>query len=71
MLHTLAKCPRDTWIRNWQRNETLIDLTKIPTSLVHEILTEFDEVKVGDRSNLFNYFVEKRLNNLVENLGEF
>ena len=71
MLHTLAKCPRDTWIRNWQRNETLIDLTKIPTSLVHEILTEFDEVKVGARSNLFNYFVEKRLNNLVENLGEF
>ena len=71
MLHTLAKCPRDTWIRNWQRNETLIDLTKIPTSLVHEILVEFDEVKVGDRSNLFNYFVEKRLNNLVENLGEF
>ncbi len=23
MLHTLVKCPRDTWIRNWQRNETL------------------------------------------------
>ena len=70
-LSSIAKCPKDTWIRNWQRNETLIDLSKIPTSLVHEILTEFDEVKVGDRSNLFNYFVEKRLNNLVENLGEF
>ena len=71
MLYALAKCPKDTWIRNWQRNETLIDLSKIPTPLVHEILTEFDEVKVGARSNLFNYFVEKRLNNLVENLGEF
>ena len=71
VLHTLVKCPRDTWIRNWQRNETLIDLTKIPTSLVQEILVEFDEVKVGNRKDLFNYFVEKRLNNLVENLGEF
>ena len=71
VLHMLAKCPRDTWIRNWQRNETLIDLTKIPTSLVQEILVEFDEVKVGNRKDLFNYFVEKRLNNLVENLGEF
>ena len=70
-LYMLAKCPKDTWMRNWQRNETLIDLTKIPSPVVHDILIEFDEVKVGDRSNLFNYFVEKRLNNLVENLGEF
>ena len=70
-LYMLAKCPKDTWIRNWQRNETLIDLTKIPTSLVHEILVEFDEVKVGSRNNLFDYFIANRLNNLVENLGEF
>ena len=70
-LYMLAKCPRDTWMRNWQRNETLIDLTKIPSPVVHDILIEFDEVKVGSRNNLFDYFITNRLNNLVENLGEF
>ena len=70
-LYMLAKCPRDTWMRNWQRNETLIDLTKIPSPVVHDILIEFDEVKVGSRNNLFDYFIANRLNNLVENLGEF
>ena len=30
-LFQLAKCNRDTWVRNWQRNETLIDLGKIPS----------------------------------------
>ena len=70
-LYMLAKCPKDTWIRNWQRNETLIDLTKIPSPVVHDILIEFDEVKVGSRNNLFDYFIANRLNNLVENLGEF
>ena len=39
--------------------------------MVHDILIEFDEVKVGSRNNLFDYFIANRLNNLVENLGEF
>ena len=49
-LYMLAKCPRDTWIRNWQRNETLIDLTKIPVDIQYKILKEYDSVKVRSRS---------------------
>ena len=71
LLHTLAKCPKDTWVRNWQRNETLIDLNKIPSAVVHDILIEFDEVKTGDRSKLFGYFVEKKLSKLIQSIGDF
>ena len=70
-LYNLAKCPRDTWIRNYQRNETLIDLTKIPNDIENEILNQFGNAEVGDRSKLFNYFVEKKLNNLIQSIGDF
>ena len=70
-LYNLAKCPRDTWIRNYQRNETLIDLNKIPNDIENEILNQFGNEEVGDRSKLFNYFVEKKLNNLIQSIGDF
>ncbi len=70
-LFQLAKCPKDTWVRNWQRNETLIDLSKIPKDITKEINREFDEAEVGSRSNLFNYFVENKLTKLIDNLGDF
>ena len=70
-LFQLAKCNRDTWMRNWQRNETLIDLNKIPDDIRNDILREFKDTKTGDRSKLFNYFVEKKLNNLIQSIGDF
>jgi hypothetical protein len=70
-LYNLAKCPKDTWIRNWQRNETLINLDKIPTDIQDKILLEFENVKVKDRSGLFDYFLKNRLNSLIENIGDF
>ena len=70
-LFQLAKCNRDTWVRNWQRNETLIDLGKIPQDIQDEILREFKNAPTGDRSKLFNYFVEKKLNNLIQSIGDF
>ena len=70
-LFQLAKCPKDTWVRNWKRNETLIDLSKIPKDITNEINREFDDVEVGSRSNLFNYFIENKLTKLIDNLGDF
>ena len=70
-LFQLAKCNRDTWVRNWQRNETLIDLNKIPDDIRNEILREFKDTQTGDRSKLFNYFVEHKLNNLIQSIGDF
>lgn len=63
--------PNDEVKRNFQRNETLIDLTKSPDELFIKILEEFRDAPEGDRSKLLNYFTEKRLRNLVESIGEF
>jgi hypothetical protein len=63
--------PNDEVKRNFQRNETLIDLTKSPNELFIKILEEFRDAPEGDRSKLLNYFTEKRLRNLVESIGEF
>ena len=57
--------------RNYQRNEKLIDLSKIPNELENEILTEFHGAPFGDRSKLLNYFIKSRLKNLTETIGEF
>ena len=70
-LYTLARCPRDTWIRNWQRNQTLIDLGRIPPEISTEILKEYNDIIPNDRSKLFNYFIEHKLNDLMQNIGDF
>ena len=63
--------PNDEVVRNYQRNETLIDLTKSPDELYLKILEEFHNAPEGDRSKLLNYFIQKRLNNLTESIGDF
>ena len=57
---------------NWERNKTLIDLSYIPTEYEDEILSQFNtEVTSGGRENLLNYFIEKKLRNLMEHIGDF
>ena len=63
--------PNDETIRNYQRNQTLIDLDKSPKELFLLILKEFQNAPEGDRSKLLNYFIQKRLNNLTESIGDF
>jgi len=58
-------------LRNYRRNEMLIDLTKIPTKLYDEIINTYVNKKDVGRGKLFNYFVKNRLKNLMENLNEF
>ena len=70
-LATMARCPKDTWKRNWKRNETLIDLSKIPGVVRDDILKEYNDVKTADRSKLFGYFVEKKLSKLIQSIGDF
>ena len=34
-------------------------------------LRAYQDAPEGDRSKLLNYFIDKRLNNLTESIGEF
>ena len=58
-------------LRNYHRNQTLVDLDKIPESICINITTEFDNQEFGDRSQLLNYFIKYRLKNLTEYIHEF
>ena len=57
--------------RNHQRNTKLIDLSEVPEKLSDEIMVAFNEAPEGDRSKLLNYFIDKRLKNLMESIGDF
>ena len=57
--------------RNYQRNSKLINLDNIPEELEQCILDDFKGATCGDRSKLLNYFMDKRLKSLTEQIGEF
>ena len=58
-------------LRNYKRNEELIDLDFVPESLEQQILEEYEKPINGDRGKLMPYFIDKQLKNLMENIGDF
>ncbi len=58
------------WAAGYIRNEKLVDLINTPDYIREQVLEQFN-VDPGGRDGLFNYFVKKRLNNLIENISEF
>ena len=69
-LESMESMPDETK-RNYQRNEKLINLDKIPEELEDQILSEIDAAPHGDRSKLLNYFIDNRLKELTESIGDF
>ena len=63
-------CTEDM-MRNYQRNKTLIDLDMIPIDLKEKILDAYELPPKGERSGLLNYFIQKRLKNLMNDIGDF
>ena len=63
-------CTEDM-LRNYQRNRTLIDLEYIPSDLKERILEDYRKPPKGERSKLLNYFINKRLKNLMNDIGYF
>jgi len=61
----------DEMLRNYKRNEMLIDLTKIPESLKQNILDTYESTKGHTRQEFMNYMVANRLKNLIEVIDEF
>ena len=57
--------------RNLSRNRSLIDLSYIPSEYKEQILQEFDNVQVAPRGGLLTYFINNRLMDLQESIGDF
>ena len=60
----------DKYYRNYLRNETLIDLDKIPSDIESNILTEFTHLEVPS-GLVFDYLRKHRLNDLLDNIEDF
>lgn len=61
----------DNMLRGYLRNQQLVDLNFIPENLRAKIVSEYEAQSGKDRGKLFNYFIEKRLKNLIESINEF
>ena len=61
----------EAMLRNYHRNKTMVDLRETPKSIRINIVNQYDNQEAGDRSQLLNYFVDKRLKNLMEVIDEF
>ena len=58
-------------LRNYSRNQMLIDLTKIPEELQEQIVDTFESSPKRGREKLFNYFIKNKMKHLMEHLQEF
>ena len=70
----LWKEDRSSWTeemhRNFHRNETMVDLSKTPESIRINITNQYRQ-QTPKHGRLMEYFVEKRLKNLMEHISEF
>lgn len=73
-LSELFKGPQsmdENTLRNYHRNRLMIDLSEIPAAYKEKILEEYGKEKTIGRSQLFNYFLEKKLRNLIGDIQDF
>ena len=61
----------ETMVRGYKRNESLIDLSKIPSDIYNMVVTQYHEQKDKKRGDLLNYFIKFKLKNLMPLIGDF
>ena len=57
-------------MRGYKRNQTLVDLDYIPREIDADINEQYDSYQIP-KADLLNYFIKKRLKNLMENITDF
>lgn len=62
-----------TMLRNYKRNQQLIDLSLTPDWVRDNVMREFQsqEGKPNNRQHLFNYFIKFKLKGLMESINDF
>ena len=61
----------ENMLRNYKRNEQLVDLSYTPKEIVEKVIEEYNAQSGKKRDKLLNYFIQYRLKNLMEVIGEF
>ena len=52
-------------LRNWKRNSELIDFSKIPTSIVDNIIMTFNKYRANPSVNI-QYLIDNNIQDLIE-----
>jgi hypothetical protein len=61
----------DAFIKNYQRNQMLIDLSKIPQDIEEQIINSFNSSPKKDRSMILDYFIQNKMKNMMEFVEDF
>jgi hypothetical protein len=61
----------ENMLRNYRRNEMLIDLGKIPEEFKQKILDTYKTAKTNGREKIFDYLIKHRMKMLMEHIQEF
>lgn len=61
----------ETMLRNFKRNQQLVDLSMIPDHIKTKVIESYQSQTGKSRDKLFNYFIDKRLKNLLTDIGQF
>jgi hypothetical protein len=65
------KAESEDWYEGYKRNAAIIDLSNTPSEIVEESIRQYHEQADKGRKKLFNFFISRKLNNLIENISEF
>ena len=57
--------------RGWKRNQQLVDLSHTPQDITKKIVDQYDTYEYNKRDKLLNYFIQNKLRNLIEHIGDF
>ena len=58
-------------MRGWKRNQQLVDLSHTPQDIKRKIVDQYDTYEYNQRDKLLNYFIQNKLRNLIEHIGDF
>ena len=61
----------DRMLRNYRRNQQLVDLDFIPKNIIEQTNEIYDNYKLNERSKIFNYFVKNKMKNMMEVIHDF
>jgi hypothetical protein len=61
----------EAMLRNFKRNQQLVDLSMIPEHIKTKVMESYQTQSGKSRDKLFNYFIDKRLKNLLTDIGQF
>lgn len=58
-------------VKNIVRNATLIDFQEIPADIQKSVLDKYECTVVAKKDGMINYFIDKRMTNLIDHITEF